>query len=81
MNNNMNPVTSQSQNDAIAKYLKEGGHLTPMDALNLFGCFRLAARIGELRKKGMVIDRKDVPVINSKGRIVYVGDYSLGAGE
>ena len=33
-------------------------HKTPIDALNKFGCFRLAARISDLRNDGMLIKTK-----------------------
>lgn len=42
-----------SQNNQILRYLqthKRG--LTPIDALNKFGCFRLSARIADLRGLG-----------------------------
>lgn len=81
MNNNANAINSESQNVSIARYLEEGGSLTPLEALDLFGCFRLAARIGELRGQGMNIERRDIPVMNSKGRTVYIGEYYLGAAE
>lgn len=41
-----------TQSEAILAHLKQGHTLTPIDALNLFGCFRLAARIIELRRLG-----------------------------
>lgn len=44
---------TRSQTDKIKEYLmehKEG--ITPMDALNLFGCFRLSARISDLKRFG-----------------------------
>lgn len=44
-----------SQNARIATYLKGGGRLTPMDALDMFGCFRLSARIANLKAEGMNI--------------------------
>ena len=44
-----------SQNKQIADYLNKGKKLTPIDALNKFGCFRLAARIADLRNEGMNI--------------------------
>jgi len=53
---------SLSQSDEIAIYLNRGKKITPIDALDLFGCFRLAARIHDLRGRGMNIkveDRKD----------------------
>ena len=41
-----------SQNQEILKHLKEGKTITPLDALREFGCFRLAARVYDLRLKG-----------------------------
>tara|TARA_B100001093_G_C26469350_1_gene859902 strand:+ start:95 stop:337 length:243 start_codon:yes stop_codon:yes gene_type:complete len=41
-----------SQNTQILSYLKQGKKITPIDALNKFGCFRLSARILDLRKSG-----------------------------
>ncbi|OJV17939.1 MAG: hypothetical protein BGO30_08325 [Bacteroidetes bacterium 41-46] len=48
---NTEKVEKQSQNDAIAKFLLEGNKITPMDALRKFGCFRLGARVHDLRHK------------------------------
>ena len=41
-----------SQSKAILTYLQSGGKLTGIDALKLFQCFRLAARIHELKEQG-----------------------------
>lgn len=41
----------QSQRYRIRKYLEKGKSITPWKALILFGCFRLGARIWELRHK------------------------------
>ncbi len=41
-----------SQSENILKYLKDGKSLNPIDALNIFGCFRLGARVNDLRKEG-----------------------------
>jgi hypothetical protein len=41
-----------SQADKILAHLKTGAHITPLEAIGLFGAFRLAARINELRTKG-----------------------------
>jgi len=49
-----------SQNQKILSYLKKGKKITPLEALNKFGCFRLASRISDLCKDGHVIDRKMV---------------------
>ena len=45
-----------SQADLIAMYLDSGHELTPMQALEMFGCFRLAARIKDLRARGLPIE-------------------------
>ncbi len=42
----------KSQNDMIHEYLLAGNSITPVDALREFGCFRLAARIDDLRGRG-----------------------------
>lgn len=45
-----------SQKMGILIALKNGMRLTALDALDLFGCFRLAARIGELLEEGYPIE-------------------------
>jgi hypothetical protein len=42
----------QTQSDQILSYLQSGKAITPIDALNMFGCFRLGARIFDLKQKG-----------------------------
>ena len=54
----------QSQVDAILDHLRSGP-ITPLDALHHFGCFRLAARINELRRDGHAI-RTDLVVRDGK---------------
>ena len=44
-----------TQTQRILIYLKTGKSLTPLEALNKFGCFRLAARIADLRRDGHTI--------------------------
>ncbi len=41
---------SHSQNARIARHLKAGKSISPLRALDLFGCFRLASRIYDLSK-------------------------------
>lgn len=48
----------QTQNQQILKHLQTGGSITPLDALNLYGCLRLGARIYELKKQGIKIETK-----------------------
>jgi hypothetical protein len=65
--------TNQSQTSAILHYLKEGKGITPIDALNLFGCFRLGARIADLKKMGYDIVTERIKVEGGK----YVARYHL----
>ena len=60
-----NKHTRPSQSKKILAYLKSGKRLTPLQALNRFGCFRLAARIHELKAKGHRIVQKTA---TSKGK-------------
>lgn len=41
-----------NQEHAILNHLENIGPITPIDALNLYGCFRLGARCYDLRQKG-----------------------------
>jgi hypothetical protein len=45
-----------TQTDAIRAHLLSGRDITPLQALDDYGCFRLAARIDELRKSGLDIE-------------------------
>jgi hypothetical protein len=54
-----------SQNALIKGWLMNGRSLTTLEALNMFGCFRLAARIADLKEKGMDI-QTDIVEINDK---------------
>ena len=47
-----------SQSDAIMEYLITGAELTPLEALQKFGCLRLAARVYDLRREGVDISER-----------------------
>ena len=51
MKTNVKATSLESQELQIFAYLKTGKTLTPIEALNLFGCLRLGARIYNLRAK------------------------------
>jgi len=53
-------MKTKSQTERIASHLGRGWKLTPMQALEKYGCFRLAARIQELRNAGMSITTRKV---------------------
>lgn len=56
---------AQTQNQRIKEYLENGHKLTPLEALNLFGCFRLASRISDLKRQGMNIKTEMVTDSNT----------------
>lgn len=45
-----------SQTNQILEYMQAGNAITPLDALRLFGCMRLGARIYDLKQRGYVIN-------------------------
>lgn len=49
-----------SQSEAILADLRKGKKLTPLEALREYGCFRLGARIFDLRKDGHPIKSERV---------------------
>lgn len=54
-NINENPSHSKSQAEKILDYMLSGKAITPIEALDLFGCFRLGARIADIRQKGYLV--------------------------
>ena len=73
MNANPNRAASETQKQRILHALQAGQSLTPLVALNEFGCLRLGARIWDLRKRGHAIRRELIDPGNGKK----VASYSL----
>ncbi len=61
----------ESQNKQIKAHLQSGKTLTAIQALEMFGCFRLAARIKDLKDSGMIIDKAMVKNDNDKHYALY----------
>jgi hypothetical protein len=57
---------TDSQNALIKGWLLNGYSLTQLEALTQFGCFRLAARIADLRDKGLNVVTDMVTLDNGK---------------
>ena len=60
----------ESQSEQILKFMMSGKSITPLDALNFFGCFRLGARIYDLKRRGLVI-KTDMVCDNGKKYAAY----------
>ena len=61
----------------VLAYLKTGRELTPIDALDRFGTFRLGARIYDLKARGHNISKRLVEVPTRHGSLARVAAYRL----
>lgn len=68
---------SMKQEEKVLNYMKQFGSITQLEALNDLGIMRLAPKIFNLRKDGILIKKETVPVKNRYGDKVYVARYSL----
>jgi hypothetical protein len=57
---------TESQNALIKGWLLNGYSITQLEALNQFGCFRLAARIADLRDQSLNVVTDMVTLENGK---------------
>jgi hypothetical protein len=73
-------MTNTSQKEKIAARLKNGLSITPLEALSLYGCFRLASRISELKKEGLDIVCNIVERVNEDGERKQFAEYHLRRG-
>ena len=64
-----------TQCEQIVDYMKQFGSINPLQALQDIGCFRLASRISDLKKKGYPIISKRVNYINRFGEAKHFNEY------
>jgi hypothetical protein len=57
--------STDPHNALIFGWLLNGRSITQLEALNMFGCFRLAARIANIREEGLDIVT-DMITVNDK---------------
>jgi hypothetical protein len=69
-------MNQQTQTQAVLDHMRSRGSINPLVALRRYGCFRLAARIRDLRDDGYLINA----VIVSKRGKKYAA-YSLVEGK
>ena len=62
----MSMLQVDSQNANIKKHLEQGKSITAFEALSLYGCFRLGARIYDLKRM--------FPDMNIKSELVNIGE-------
>ena len=61
------------------RYMREHGSITPLEAIEAFGCTRLAAVIHVIRRMGIGVDMEMVAVRNRYGETCHVARYRLAA--
>ena len=67
-----------TQNDEVLKHLQEKGPLTPLQALDLYRVFRLAARVDDLRRRGYGIATEMKRAVDKRtGRVKRYAVYHL----
>jgi hypothetical protein len=67
----------KSQRVQVLEYLKKRNSITQVQALVEFGCFRLAARIEELRRAGYSIKSSPRTAENGSKYVKYVYAHGL----
>lgn len=70
-------MSTNTQNKAIREHLEAGYSLTPVDAVKLCRCRRLASRVCELKRAGMRISRRMIEVPGHDGTVARVAEYFL----
>ena len=69
---------STSHTQIIKNHLLNGGSITALEALRDFGCYRLGARISELRNAGMDIKTKmETSFSKATGRPIHFARYFI----
>ena len=78
----------ETQRDSILQHLKRGDSITPIQALELYGCFALSQRIGELKRLGNDIEttivrngRKQHASYRMRGQLELIPDRPVVEGE
>ena len=66
-----------TQKERVLKYMQDFGSITQAQAFNDLGVFRLAARIAELRQRGIPIKSEHKAGKNRYGETVYFSEYSI----
>jgi len=59
------PIGSK-QCQQVLSHLQSGKPITALEALRLYGIFRLASRIHDLKKAGLTIQSRDIQTENGK---------------
>ena len=73
-------MSKATQVQLILEYMDEFGSITPLEAIRDIGCYRLSARISDIKKRGYPVRTELVSVQNRRGKQSKIARYSLEAG-
>ncbi len=66
-----------TQCDMILDHMKRYGSITQAEAMSEYGCYRLAARISDLKVRGWKIRKEAVKKKNRFGKTIVFARYSF----
>lgn len=67
-----------TQCDLVLRHLEDYGSITSAEAVTEYGIYRLASRISDLKRQGVVISREFVTGKNRYGDTINYARYYLG---
>ena len=70
-----------TQRELIIQYLNDFGSITPMEAFRDLGITKLATRISEMKRDGMMFKQELVTSKNRYGKNVQYMKYMLGGNQ
>lgn len=68
-----------THSEMILQHLKTHGSITPLEAMDSYGCMRLGARIYDLKRDGYDIRTERVEAENRRGERTHFARYRMGA--
>lgn len=63
-------TTTESQERQLQQYMEAGNTVTGLEALNLFGCMRLPARVADMKKNGVPVQDDWEYELDENGKVV-----------
>lgn len=63
------------QTERILNYIREFGGITSLEAMRDLGIYRLASRVSDLKKEGVILNRRFIKVKNRYGESTSIAYY------
>ena len=66
-----------NQTEMILEHMQKNGSITQAESISLFGCYRLSARIYDLRARGLDVRKTTAHGVNRYGKPMQYARYYL----